>query len=366
MSNKKHNELDGLMGGSSNPLDNPLLKQEKKAQESDAEFKERVVNAISNTYKRLGHREMCIAEDLGFEVISTISTLSSLTMNVVKLLNMHTLQQLEDEVNENPQCGVNIFIHELKPIKDWEDNWPDEIEVVCIENDAGFENCLTKGKYYTVKRSKYDYICKVILDNGEEGFSVLDRFALPHDSPFLEEHGSDMISFKSIKDKIEAENIEMGIPSANPLPLYHRDGNKGKSKDPVEITHSAILKFPKQEGQKEHDIIEIPPPEGEGWKSEKLEGFDWPSVYFSSDDHQNLPNKIFNHKSARLIYLEYFDRCIAENPQILQITKHTREVSICEPKIIGYVEKKGPRFDGDWPKRRPSEKYIKYGNKNES
>lgn len=147
-----------------------------------------------------------------------------------------------------------------------------------------------------------------------------------------------------------------------------------------EVTHSLVMKF------RNGDIVEVPPPEGDGWKK-KIVHDEWtpiregqrpPVVYgyehdenrfdvgFSSHEVGGFDNNYaacVSHDSARMLGDEYLARIDDEDPDLLSLTMWTREFTVvpCDIKINvkmpgdDCVSKKDLRNTLElWPQRHPT------------
>lgn len=117
-----------------------------------------------------------------------------------------------------------------------------------------------------------------------------------------------------------------------------------------EVTYSCTLEFPNG------DVVEIPPPEGEGWESKRVmtksPDYWGPRVNSANSSYQgcvciwdeNEFNYDIAHDVGFLIAREYMDRIDEQRPNITNIIEWTRET-----KIAADSEKEAPEWKTKYP-----------------
>ena len=199
---------------------------------------------------------------------------------------------------------------ELVPITEWSDDLVGKRVVVINDSITGV---LEKGDIHTIKgRGRAAITCEI--DNTPDGYTpLLSRFALAQnqDTPSNHKLGPGVEEIMEIGRRM-LEEINSTLPKIKPNTSY------------VEITHSAKFEFPNG------DIMEIPGPEGDGWKKEEvLEISSWKPTFYQ--DMLYLHGWEFpsiNHTEGQIIYGEYSKRMSFENPKMLELSKWTRTVVV--------------------------------------
>lgn len=110
-----------------------------------------------------------------------------------------------------------------------------------------------------------------------------------------------------------------------------------------EVTHSCTLEFANG------DVVEIPPPEGEGWEEEILfdewtEKFNNTKKYTMVKDYGVLCRDNITHEKGLMIFAEIFSRAYHENARVLSTSRWTRETKIAEDS-----EKEAPEWRTKYP-----------------